>query len=65
MCSTLLDAMNAVQDADVREQLSKQTWKSNTTGRARTLADDVADLGRGLPEIKLTTRAQRAFDGEV
>lgn len=65
MCSTLLDALNAVEDADVKDQLSKQTWTSNTEGRARTSADDVADLGRGLPEIKLAIRAPRQFGGEV
>lgn len=65
MCSTLIDAINAVMDEDIREQLLKQTWTSNTAGRARTRADDVADLGRGLPEIKLATRAPRQFGEEV
>jgi hypothetical protein len=65
VCSTLLDALNEVKDADAKDQLSKQTWKSNTEGRARTVADDIADVGRGLPEIKLGTRAPRQFGEEV
>ena len=59
MCSSLAEALVAAGKNGVRERLEKQTL----TERQRTKADDVADLGRGLPEIKLT-RAQNAFGDE-